>query len=80
MAPFIVFFVLFGMKAISRVVGNGFFQCPRCGQQRQYTHSSVRNWFTLYFIPVLPMDRVGEFVTCHYCETVYDPQVLAGQG
>jgi tellurite resistance protein len=56
--------------------GNGTFFCPRCQGSRQYTHRKVRRFFTLYFIPVIPLDLVGEFVECNYCQGSYQMQVL----
>jgi uncharacterized tellurite resistance protein B-like protein len=36
----------------------------------------VRRFFTLYFIPVIPLDLIGEFVECNYCQGTYKLDVI----
>jgi uncharacterized tellurite resistance protein B-like protein len=33
----------------------------------------VRRWFTLYFIPVIPLGILGAYVECSGCHNTYDP-------
>jgi hypothetical protein len=47
--------------------------------QRPYTHKAVRNWFTLYFVPVIPMGRRGEYVECSSCGGTYGVEVLSNR-
>lgn len=54
----------------------GNFDCPDCGQA-PYAHKRVRRFFTLYFIPVIPLDVLGEYVECSSCKGTYKPDVLS---
>ena len=46
--------ILFGTKDRRKVEVKGQFICPKCGVERDYEAISVREWFTLFFIPILP--------------------------
>jgi hypothetical protein len=53
------------------------FHCQRCGGDREYRHRSGRRWFTLFFIPVIPLNHVGDHVQCTICGTRYRMDVLS---
>jgi hypothetical protein len=69
--------ILFGLRVFYRTVGQGTFHCQRCGGDREYRHKVGRRWFTLFFIPVIPLNTVGEHVQCTVCGTRYRMEVLA---
>jgi len=58
-------------------VGQGTFHCRKCGGDRQYRHRAGRRFFTLFFIPVIPLNRTGEHVQCTTCKTRYVTDVLS---
>ncbi|GAA4708725.1 TerB family tellurite resistance protein [Phytohabitans rumicis] len=58
------------------LIGTGQFACPNCGGDREYQHRTARRFFTLFFIPVIPLDKVGEVVQCQTCKLRFDPAVL----
>jgi tellurite resistance protein len=68
--------LIFGLSVFFRTVGQGDFHCPSCGGDRHYRQRFARRWFTLFFIPVIPLNRVGEVVECATCRTRYAPEVL----
>lgn len=69
--------IIFGLSVFFfGTLGEGTFHCPRCGGDRHYKHKAGRRWFTLFFIPVIPLDKVGEIVRCETCHSRYDPEVL----
>lgn len=70
------FIILFGTKGIESTVDSGVFLCPTCRCQRPYTRKVVKRWFTLFFIPVLPLGEAGRFVSCDHCGVSYDEKVL----
>lgn len=70
-------FFLFGLKNRRSTVDTGRFHCPNEGATRPYRHDRFRRWFTLFFIPVLPLNRQGERVQCQGCGATYGPDVLA---
>ena len=71
--------VLFGTQDRRKVVGDGQFTCPKCGVKREYEVISIKEWFTLFFIPILPTannEGREEFVECKTCKKAYDTDVL----
>ena len=68
--------IIFGMRVFYRTVAQGTFHCRKCGGDRQYRHRVGRRWFTLFFIPVIPLNRTGEHVQCLTCKTRYVTGVL----
>lgn len=68
--------IIFGTSVRRSVIGTKPIYCPTCQTEGSCTHEEAKRWFTLFFIPVLPMDKVGEVVTCHNCGTQYRPEVL----
>lgn len=65
-----------GITEKAKKIAEGYFHCPICQQQRQYIHREYRNYISLFFIPILPIHRTSENVTCKYCNTVMPTHVL----
>jgi hypothetical protein len=70
--------IIFGLSVfyIFGLIGTGQFHCPNCGGDRDYEHRTARRFFTLFFIPVIPLNKVGEVVRCNTCRMRFDPAVL----
>ena len=71
--------ILFGTKDRRKLEAKGQFICPKCGSERDYEAIIVREWFTLFFIPILPTANYEErdcFIECRTCKSTYDPDVL----
>ena len=68
--------IIWGFRVFFRTVGGGVFHCPRCGGDRQYRRRSGRYFFTVFFIPVIPLKKVAEHVQCIICRTRFAPDVL----
>lgn len=64
--------LIFGLSVFFRTVGQGDFHCPSCGGDRHYRQRVARRWFTLFFLPVIPLNRVGEVVECAACRTRFN--------
>jgi zinc-ribbon family len=69
--------IIFGIRVFYRSIGQGAFHCQRCGGDREYRHLAGRRWFTLLFIPVIPLGKAGEHVRCTVCGTRYRMEVLS---
>ena len=69
--------IIFGLRVFYRTIAQGTFHCRRCGGDRQYRHRAGRRWFTLFFLPVIPLNSVGEHVQCTTCRTRYVTDVLS---
>ena len=69
--------IIWGLRVFYRTIGQGVFHCRKCGGDRQYAHRAGRRFFTLFFIPIIPLNRVGEHVQCTTCKTRYVMDVLS---
>lgn len=68
--------IIFGTRTTNPTAGQGMFNCPRCGPQKPYTHRKSKRWFTLYFIPVIPLGTAGEYVECDVCAGTFGLEAL----
>ena len=69
-------FIIFGLRVFYRKLGQGVFFCRRCGGDREYRHRAGRRFFTVFFIPLIPLNKTGEHVQCLTCKTRYVTEVL----
>ncbi len=69
--------IVFGTRGITTTREKGEFHCPGCRDQQPFRHRNVRRWFHLYWIPIIPLDKVGEYVECRYCKATWQPDVLS---
>lgn len=68
--------IIFGTKGRITEVGKGQFVCPRCRTMRSYIHKKAARYFTLYFIPLIKIKDLGEFVECQVCKGAFEMIVL----
>lgn len=68
--------IIWGWKTVFRVIGSGVFSCPTCGADRNYERRKAQRFFTLFFIPLIPLKTVGEFIRCTYCKNDFRESVL----
>ena len=68
--------IIFGTRGVTSTKDTGTFYCPGCGDQQPYKLKNCRQFFTLYFIPVIPMKNLGEYVECQTCKETYQSAVL----
>jgi tellurite resistance protein len=77
MLPAMVYFIIiYGTRGMTSTGGMGKFHCPGCGESA-YRHQKVRRWFTLFFIPLIPLDLAGEYIECGKCYGTYELEVLS---
>jgi hypothetical protein len=69
--------IIWGFRVFYRTLGEGVFHCRKCGGDRQYRHRAGRRFFTLFFIPIIPLAKTGEHVQCTTCKTRYVMDVLS---
>lgn len=70
------FIFIIGVAPRQKKISEGDFVCPSCQQKRPYTQVKSAQWLSLFFIPVFPLGKGEEYVTCHHCRQSYEPQVL----
>ncbi|QDV26256.1 TerB family tellurite resistance protein [Aureliella helgolandensis] len=54
----------------------GMFACPNCESTESFRLRASRPFLTLYFIPVLPIGGLHEYVECSNCKSSFEPVVL----
>ena len=69
-------FIIFGTRGVTYNSGKGTFFCPSCNEYRDYEQKRCRRVFTLYFIPVIPLDLLQEYVECKACKGTYKLEAL----
>jgi len=69
--------IIFGTRGVTSTKEVGEFACPGCaGSSQRYARRSVRRFFTLYFIPVIPLDKISEYIECLRCGGTYREEIL----
>jgi len=68
--------IFFGTRGVKSTMEEGNFICPQCATDQAYKHKKVTRFFTLYFIPLIPLGKAGEFVECQNCQGTFVPRVL----
>lgn len=68
--------LIWGWRARSKKLGEGTFHCPTCGADRQYTHQQARRWFTLFWLPLIPLKVLGEYIECATCKSTFTTEIL----
>jgi uncharacterized tellurite resistance protein B-like protein len=73
--------IIWGSRGLTSTVDSQPFHCPQCDRQRQGDLKQVRTFFTLYFIPLIPLSVAGRYVECTSCggtfaedALTYDPE------
>ena len=69
--------IIIGFRIFYHTLGKGVFHCRKCGGDRQYRHRAGRRFFTVFFIPIVPLNRAGAHVQCLTCKTRYVLDVLS---
>ncbi len=78
--------IIWGSRSMKKTVSTGRFHCPRCGPDKTFEEVQVNRWFTLYFIPFIPLGSRGTYVECKACggtfdatAKTYDPEVAQAE-
>jgi tetratricopeptide (TPR) repeat protein len=71
------FIIFFGWRKLTRQRPEAPVEtvCPSCRQQSSIVPMQGRDWFTLFFIPVLPISASKPFVKCTTCKTCFDVDI-----
>jgi ribosomal protein L37E len=67
--------IIVGSKIKHRTIEEGEFFCPKCQAEQVYNLKRATRFLTLYFIPVIPLAQIGEFVECQSCGLSFVPRV-----
>lgn len=69
--------ILIGTMEWASTIDRGDFFCPGCNAAKTYQRKIARPFLTLYFIPVVPIGGLREFVLCRSCRRRFDPDILS---
>lgn len=69
--------ILVGTMNWASTRSRGLFRCPQCGGTQQFRLRASRPFLTLYFIPVLPIGGLQQYVECRQCKNSYEPDILS---
>src|SRR5579863_2446913 len=68
--------VIWGFRSIRLIIGEGTFVCPTCRMEREFWHKRWKRFFTIYFIPIIPLGDGNEYVECRSCGGTFRADVL----
>ena len=68
--------IIFGTRGVKSTIKQGAFHCPQCETERNYSLRKVTKFFTLLFVPLIPLGKKGEYVECQKCKGTFIPDVL----
>jgi len=58
---------IYGFVTSSRHCGQDLRSCPTCGKETFHTLERRKDWFTLFFVPVVPVGRGLGVTRCNLC-------------
>jgi hypothetical protein len=59
-------FFLFGMRTKTKPIKQIQYPCSKCSRTTMFTALESNRWFTLFFIPVIPLGR-NFLIRCNLC-------------
>lgn len=68
---------LLGEKAVRYATHEGTFNCPICNSSQDALHVVEKNYFTVFFIRILPLEILSDYIECAHCQHSFDPQNTA---
>jgi len=69
--------IIWGTTTLKSTAGQGVFHCPTCSTQQGYRVVKASGFFTLYFIPLIPLGERGRYVECNACGGTYAEAILS---
>jgi hypothetical protein len=69
--------ILWGTTNLKSSIEQGEFNCPQCQAVSPYTLKKSTEYFTIYFIPVIPLGVRGKFVECNQCRGAFTEAILS---
>lgn len=70
-------FIIFGTRGLKHSVKDSPAlnnSCPNCNNGN-LVNKLYRRWFTLFFIPVIPLDVIDRFYECDKCSSAYNEKI-----
>lgn len=67
---------VFGTAGSTSSINTGEFFCPECDDYKKYDHKKVQKKISLFFVPLIPIEDLGDYVECQDCKSTYKKSVL----
>lgn len=74
-SPADMFFIA-GTKGETTTAGTGTFYCQNCQMESEYYHEQVHEKATVFFIPIVNLRLLGEYIECQSCANTYEMEIL----
>ena len=68
--------IIFGTKSTRKTLDSGTFGCPQCRREQNFEKRRAKQWFHLYFIPLIPLKEFPPYVECKACNATFVEGVL----
>ncbi len=69
--------IIFGIRSKEKTKPAGAHHCPVCGRQREFAQLHQGRWFTLFFIPVIPLGSTNlHRLTCTTCGSQFNSEQI----
>jgi hypothetical protein len=68
--------VVWGWRVRRKTLREGTFFSPATGKDGPFRLVEARRWFTLFWIPLIPLKVIGTYVECGATKQLFDPRVL----
>jgi hypothetical protein len=72
-----MFIIIFGTRNVKRLVKDGLMiekYCSKCLCKRELREFQWRRYFSLFFIPLIPLEKGESILTCTVCYSSYHIQ------
>jgi uncharacterized RDD family membrane protein YckC len=69
--------IILGYTTKGKVLQTNSFICPKCAG-RKYELTEYKRYFTIFFIPLFPLVKVGDAAVCSSCKSAFVPEGILG--
>ncbi|BDC34232.1 hypothetical protein Noda2021_01900 [Candidatus Dependentiae bacterium Noda2021] len=59
--------ILFGTQEITNVMFTQHYFCIKCRRVEMHDFKQIRNFFSLFYVPIVPLARIICYSECHKC-------------
>ncbi len=67
---------LMGERVTSKSEGAGFRSCSVCGDNEHFSHVTETNYFSLFGIALLPIEKLADYYRCDRCSNSYQDLLI----
>src|SRR5262245_23018400 len=68
--------IVWGSSISNKVIATGQFYCPDCRKHRTYSLRQDQTWGTIYWVPIVSLEKSDPYVECTWCGKTYPEAAL----